>query len=228
MARFFGGAPAADAAAEAEGDDGAGGVEAAGLLEIAKMSITTLSRKLVHLQNLPDEQAGDAWTPQLVAACLDRVIELSEGGGGGFATDKTSLPAMVALMHRHQYDAAVQMRGCVAFHKILCKGGMGDTARSSGALRAIVHALQMLTCHGVTLLRVLANSNSPKDVEAVVQAIKEVCDDDPKVKKPWKGFTPKAKGFFALGETTSANQHVQEATSGKAWSRGKWSVVRGI
>jgi hypothetical protein len=42
------------------------------------------------------------------------------GGGGGFAADHKTLPAIAHLMETHRKDAVLQLRACQTLHKILC------------------------------------------------------------------------------------------------------------
>ena len=220
-------APAEQDDAEAEEN---GRKRVPGPAEIAEMKPAEVTATLVKFAAKTTDELDDA-TARSVVACFQRVLAIaSQGGGGGvFGTDKKTIPSIVALMESLSTDPAVQLRGCQVLHKLLCVSGMTDLARTSGAIRAVVRAVQLLSVHGMNALRVTAQKKDKQNVEAAIQAIKEVCDHDDKALKKWLGLEP--KGFLALPEAVGSDEaHVKNATAGKKWqsSKAKWIVIRGL
>ena len=165
--------------------------------------------------------------------CMERILVLSSQGGGGavFANDQKTLPSIVAFMDRYSQDPELQLRGLMTMHKILARNGMADTIRTTGALRAILRALQYFTAHGVATLRAVfpAKGFSQQTVNAAIESIQAACDhSDPKQMEAWVGILP--KGFLALPEPLREDKNFGEALSGKAWNpaKKKWVVPRGL
>ena len=139
--------------------------------------------------------------------------------------------AVAELMKIHEKDPAVQMRGCMVLQKLLSVQGVSEMARTTGALRAVVRALQMLSVHGCSLLRYIITDKDgdKKNVEAFITSLTECCDHDRKDLKDWLGMLP--KGFLAMPtHLLEKNESFGEAIHGKKWqsTKNKWSAYRAV
>ena len=210
----------------ASDEEGKGMVKAMGRAEISIMSNVVVARTLGELR--AQSARGEHRPALLVVACFERVLELCHGGGGGggFATDKKTVPSVVALMGVHGSHPMVQLRGCQALQTILNMPTTLQLSRESGALRAVVRALQMLTVPGIALLSHQVTSGQQESMQAVAKAVQECCDfDDPKTER-WLGLPP--KGWLALPRSWREQNDIVKATEGQEWvsSKQAWRPSR--
>ena len=132
---------------------------------------------------------------------------------------------------RYPSDPELQLRGLQMLHKVLARGGMGDTIRTTGALRAIVRAMQLFTAHGIATLRAVFPKRgfSDKSLAAAAEVVQVACDhSDTKKADAWLGILP--KGFLALPDTIREHKDMVQALNGKAWmvTKNKWVEPRGL
>jgi len=182
-------------------------------LAIRKMKAPEVTRKLVELQG--DKSSQRERVARVATFCVEQVLTLSSqgAGGGAFASDKKTLPAIATLMGQHQTDALLQLRACQTLHKMLVRAGTADLARTTGCLRAVVRALQLFTAHGVEILRVTVTPKSTENTQLCCETIQACCDHSES--EPWLGT--RARGFFALPAHVASSEAVRPAFDGCRW-----------
>lgn len=198
---------------------------------IAEMNAVAVGTKLRDMsQEALDDDSNNREDSKpyarLAIRCMERVLVLSSQGGGGgvFANDKKTLPSIAGFMGRYSQNPELQLRSLVAMHKILARDGMSDTIRTTGALRAIIRAMQYFTAHGVATLQAVFPQKgfSQQTVNAAIESVQAACVNNREEMEAWIGILP--KGFLALPEPLREDKNMVQALSGKVWmpAKKKW------